>query len=266
VPDNVPNREMLKEYLHRPLTEVPDPFGKFESFGHHNNAMLRDFLDTFGFEYEFASATEYYRSGKLDAILLCAAERYDEIMAIMLPSLREERQATYSCFLPISPNTGRVLYVPVKQVDGANGTITFDDEDGTEVTLPVTGGNVKLQWKPDFGARWAALGVDFEMYGKDHGPNTQLYDGICRALGGRAPEHYVYELFLDGEGHERVAGAIGRGACVRRDAGLRRPAAHRRPATPRPLRAAHPKACPTARRRRRGARADRRARAGRRPP
>ncbi len=213
VPDNVPNREMLKGYLHRPLTEVPDPFGKFESFGHHNNAMLRDFLDTFGFEYEFASATEYYRSGKLDAILLRAAERYDEIMAIMLPSLREERQATYSCFLPISPDTGRVLYVPMKQVDGKNGTITFDDEDGTEVTVPVTGGNVKLQWKPDFGARWAALGVDFEMYGKDHGPNTPIYDGICRALGGRAPEHFVYELFLDGEG-QKISKSRGNGLSI----------------------------------------------------
>ena len=197
VPDNVPNPEMLRAHLQRPLTAVPDPFGEYESFGAHNNAMLRRFLDAFGFDYEFASATDYYKSGKLDAILLRAVERYDAIMAVMLASLREERQQTYSCFLPISPTTGRVLYVPMKHVDGANGTVTFDDEDGREVTLPVTGGNVKLQWKPDFGARWAALGVDFEMYGKDHATNTPIYDRICEILGGRAPQHFIYELFLD---------------------------------------------------------------------
>ena len=142
---------------------MPDPFGEYESFGHHNNAMLRRFLDTFGFEYEFYSATEFYRSGQFDDTLRLATERYDAIMAIMLKSLREERQQTYSCFLPIHPETGRVLYVPMKNVDAVNHTITFDDENGREWTLPVTGGNVKLQWKPDFGARWAALGVDFEM-------------------------------------------------------------------------------------------------------
>ncbi|MCL4139680.1 UNVERIFIED_CONTAM: hypothetical protein GTU68_040231, partial [Idotea baltica] len=197
IPDNVPGGEMLAEHLHRPLTAVPDPFGEFDSFGNHNNAMLRRFLDTFGFDYEFASSTEYYKSGKFDEILLRSAERYDDIMAIMLKSLREERQQTYSIFLPISPQSGRVLYVPMKNVDAKNGTVTFDDEDGTETTLPITGGNVKLQWKPDFGARWAALDVDFEMYGKDHSTNTPIYDGICRALGGRAPEHFTYELFLD---------------------------------------------------------------------
>jgi lysyl-tRNA synthetase class 1 len=172
VPDNVPNQDLLKANLHKPLTVVPDPFEEFESFGHHNNAMLRRFLDTFGFEYEFASATDYYKSGKFDDILLRCAERYRKIMDIMLPTLGEERQATYSCFLPISPTSGRVLYVPMKDVNGKDGTITFEDEDGTDITLPVTGGNVKLQWKPDFGARWAALGVDFEMFGKDHGPNA----------------------------------------------------------------------------------------------
>jgi lysyl-tRNA synthetase class 1 len=202
VPDNVPNQDMLRLHLHKPLTRVPDPFGEYESFGHHNNAMLRRFLDTFGFEYEFASATDYYTSGRFDAILLRAAERYQKIMDIMLPTLGEERQATYSCFLPISPKSGRVLYVPMKEVNAKAGTITFTDEDGQDVTLPVTGGNVKLQWKPDFGARWAALGVDFEMYGKDHMSNTVIYDGICKVLGGTPPEHFVYELFLDEKGEK----------------------------------------------------------------
>ncbi len=213
VPDNVPNPDMLRGHLQRPLTAVPDPFGEFESFGHHNNAMLRRFLDTFGFEYEFASATDYYKSGRLDDILLRAAERYDAIMEVMLASLREERQQTYSCFLPISPISGRVLYVPLKEVNARDGTITFEDEDGRDATLPVTGGNVKLQWKPDFGARWAALDVDFEMYGKDHLPNTPIYDAICEILGARAPQHYIYELFLDGEGR-KISKSKGNGISI----------------------------------------------------
>ena len=213
VPGNVPDQEMLKEHLQKPLTSVPDPFGTHESFGHHNNAMLRRFLDTFRFEYEFYSATEFYRTGQFDTILLRAAERYDALMKVMLKSLREERRQTYSIFLPIHPETGRVLYVPMKHVDAENGTITFDDEDGREWTLPVTGGNVKLQWKPDFGARWAALGVDFEMYGKDHSTNTPIYDAICRILGEPAPEHFTYELFLDDQG-QKISKSSGNGISI----------------------------------------------------
>ncbi len=213
VPGNVPNPDALTEHLQRPLTAVPDPFGTHDSFGHHNNAMLRRFLDTFGFEYEFISATEFYASGQFDDVLLRAAEKYDEVMAVMLASLREERRQTYSCFLPISPISGRVLYVPMKDVNGEDGTVTFEDEDGTDVTLPVTGGNVKLQWKPDFGARWAALGVDFEMYGKDHSTNTPIYDKICRILGGKAPEHFTYELFLDESGG-KISKSSGNGISI----------------------------------------------------
>lgn len=213
VPENVPNQALLQENLQRPLTSVPDPFEEFESFGHHNNAMLRRFLDTFGFQYDFYSATEFYKSGKFDEILLRCVEKYDDLMAIMLKSLRDERQQTYSIFLPIHPETGRVLYVPVKSVDATEGTITFDDDDGREWTLPVTGGNVKLQWKPDFGARWAALDVDFEMYGKDHSTNTPIYDGICRTLGVRPPEHFTYELFLDDQG-QKISKSKGNGLSI----------------------------------------------------
>ncbi|AII88022.1 lysine--tRNA ligase [Planktomarina temperata] len=213
VPGNVPNPERLTAHLQRPLTSVPDPFEDYESFGHHNNAMLRRFLDTFGFEYDFISATEFYQSGQFDQILLRAVEKYDDIMKVMLASLREERQKTYSIFLPIHPETGRVLYVPMKSVDAKNGTITFDTEEGEEMTLPVTGGNVKLQWKPDFGARWAALGVDFEMYGKDHSTNTPIYDKICRILGQPAPEHFSYELFLDENG-QKISKTSGNGVSI----------------------------------------------------
>lgn len=213
VPGNVPNQEMMQEHVQKPLSDVPDPFGTHDSFGAHNNAMLRRFLDTFGFEYDFYSSTEYYRSGAFDEILKLAVEKYDDIMAVMLASLREERQQTYSIFLPISPKTGRVLYVPTKSIDKVNHTITFDDEDGTETTLPVTGGNVKLQWKPDFGARWAALNVDFEMYGKDHSTNTHIYDKICRILGAPAPAHFFYELFLDADGH-KISKSSGNGVSI----------------------------------------------------
>ena len=213
VPENVPRQDMLRQHLQQPLTTVPDPFGEYDSFGAHNNAMLRRFLDSFGFEYAFISATEFYRSGRFDETLLRAAERYDAIMEVMLASLREERQQTYSCFLPVSPTSGRVLYVPIRHIDAKGGTITFDDENGQELTLPITGGNVKLQWKPDFGARWAALDVDFEMYGKDHSTNTPIYDRICEILGGRKPEHFTYELFLDQHG-QKISKSKGNGLSI----------------------------------------------------
>ncbi|WP_026060536.1 lysine--tRNA ligase [Pseudaminobacter salicylatoxidans] len=214
IPDSVPDRAALEPYLHIPLSAVPNPFGgDYESFADHNNAMLCRFLDTFGFDYEFASATQYYKSGRFDEMLLRAAECYDKIMAVMLPTLGEERQATYSPFLPISPKSGRVLYVPMKHVDAKAGTITFDDEDGAETTLSVKGGNVKLQWKPDFGMRWAALGIDFEMFGKDHQTNASIYDRICNILGGRAPEHFVYELFLDENG-QKISKSKGNGLTI----------------------------------------------------
>ncbi len=214
IPENVPDRAALEPYLQMPLTVVPNPYGgDYKSFGDHNNTMLRRFLDTFGFDYEFASATEYYKSGRFDDMLLRAVEKYDAIMKVMLPTLGEERQATYSPFLPISPKSGRVLYVPMKHVDAKAGTITFNDEDGTETTLPVTGGKVKMQWKPDFGMRWAALGVDFEMFGKDHQTNAGIYDKICNILGGRAPEHFVFELFLDEHG-QKISKSKGNGLTI----------------------------------------------------
>jgi lysyl-tRNA synthetase class 1 len=214
IPDTVPSKEAMEPHLQKPLTSVPDPWtNEFDSFGHHNNAMLRRFLDTFGFDYEFASATDYYKSGKFDTVLRRAAERYDDIMKVMLPTLGAERQATYSPFLPISPISGRVLYVPMKEVDAKNGTVTFEDEDGRDTTVPVTGGHVKMQWKPDFGMRWAALDVDFEMFGKDHQTNAHVYDKICEILGGKAPEHYVFELFLDAEG-QKISKSKGNGLTI----------------------------------------------------
>jgi len=214
IPENVPDRKALEPYLHMPLTAVPNPFGgNYASFGDHNNAMLRRFLDTFGFQYEFASATDYYKSGRFDDMLIHALEKFDDIMAVMLPTLGEERQATYSPFLPISPTSGRVLYVPMKDVNPKQGTITFTDEDGTDVTLDVRGGRTKLQWKPDFGMRWAALGVDFEMFGKDHQTNAPVYDRISEILGGTAPNHFVYELFLDDKG-QKISKSKGNGLSI----------------------------------------------------
>src|SRR6195256_363932 len=169
VPDNVPNKEMLASHLGKPLSRIPDPFSnEYPSFGAHNNARLHAFLDRFGFDYEFASSTDYYTSGKFDMALLRVLERLDPVMKIMLPSLREERAATYSPFLPICPRTGVVLYVPIVEHDAKAGTVSYDDpETKARVTLPVTGGHCKLQWKPDWAMRWVALGVDYEMAGKD---------------------------------------------------------------------------------------------------
>src|ERR1043166_6550935 len=169
VPDNVPNKEMLAAHLGKPLTQVPDPFSNdYPSFGAHNNARLRAFLDTFGFDYEFMSSTDCYKSGRFDAALMTVLERLDKVMAIMLPSLREERAQSYSPFLPISPRTGIVLQVPIVEHDAKAGTITYEDPETKErVVTPVTGGHCKLQWKPDWAMRWVALGIDYEMAGKD---------------------------------------------------------------------------------------------------
>ncbi|MHA6287401.1 lysine--tRNA ligase [Maricaulis sp. CAU 1757] len=213
VPTNLPNQDMLTEHLGKPLTDVPDPFGTHDGFAQHNNARLRSFLDSFGFDYDFYSATEQYRSGAFDDALLRALEKFDDIMKVMLPTLGAERQATYSPFLPISPTTGRVLYVPMKAVNAKTGEITFEDEDGTDVTMPVTGGRTKLQWKPDFGMRWAALGVDFEMFGKDHAANAPVYSKICRILGEQPPVQFIYELFLDEKG-EKISKSKGNGLAV----------------------------------------------------
>jgi lysyl-tRNA synthetase class 1 len=210
VPGNVPNREQMAEDLNLPLTKVRDPFGTHDSFGAHNNARLNAFLDSYGFEYEFASSTEYYAAGRFDEMLLTALERFDKILAIMLPTLGEERRATYSPFLPVSPKTGHVLQVPTLERNVANGTIVYEEPDGERVEIPVTGGNVKMQWKPDWAMRWAALGVDYEMSGKDLIDSVTQATKICRALGRTPPETLTYELFNDEQG-QKISKSKGNG-------------------------------------------------------
>ncbi|SNT57587.1 lysyl-tRNA synthetase, class I [Tardiphaga sp. OK246] len=202
VPDNVPNKDMLASHLGKPLTRVPDPFSnEYPSFGAANNARLRVFLDQFGFDYEFASSTDYYTSGRFDTTLLKMLAVYDKVMDIILPTLGPDRRATYSPFLPISKTTGVVLQVPMIRRDVAAGTVTYVDPDtNEEVTTPVTGGNVKCQWKADWAMRWAALGIDYEMAGKDLIDSVKLSGKICAALGGTPPEGFNYELFLDDKG------------------------------------------------------------------
>ncbi|GAA0771951.1 lysine--tRNA ligase [Brevundimonas olei] len=210
VPEGIPNPEMLREDLHLPLTKVRDPFGTHDSFGAHNNARLRAFLDSFGFEYEFMSSTETYRSGRFDAALLTMLERFDKVMGIMLPTLGEERRATYSPFLPISPITGHVLQVPTLERNVEKGTIVFDDPAGGRTEVPVTGGHVKLQWKPDWAMRWTALDIDYEMSGKDLIESVRESSKLCRAIGGVPPEGFNYELFLDIEG-KKISKSKGNG-------------------------------------------------------
>ncbi|PIB94321.1 lysine--tRNA ligase [Caulobacter sp. FWC2] len=210
VPDNIENKQPLIEDLGKPLTVVRDPFGTHDSFGAHNNARLRAFLDGFGFEYEFVSSTECYKGGLFDATLLTALERFDAIQKVMLPTLGEERRATYSPFLPVSPTTGKVLQVPTLERNVEKGTITFEDEDGSKVEVPVTGGHVKMQWKPDWAMRWTALGVDYEMSGKDLIDSVKASGAICKALGGVPPEGFNYELFLD-ENNQKISKSKGNG-------------------------------------------------------
>ncbi len=210
VPGNVPNQEQMAEDLHLPLTKVRDPFGTHDSFGAHNNARLNAFLDSYGFEYEFVSSTEYYASGRFDEMLLTALERFDKILDIMLPTLGEERRATYSPFLPVSPKTGHVLQVPTLERNVAKGTIVYEEPDGERVEVPVTGGHVKMQWKPDWAMRWAALGVDYEMSGKDLIDSVTQATKICRALGRTPPETLTYELFNDEQG-QKISKSKGNG-------------------------------------------------------
>jgi lysyl-tRNA synthetase, class I len=209
VPDNVPNKEMLGSYLGKPLTRVPDPFGTHDSFAAHNNARLREFLDQFGFEYEFISSTDAYASGQFDATLKLILHRYQAIMDIMLPTLGKERQATYSPVLPVSAKSGIVLQVPVTVVDAEAGLVSFDDE-GETVTQSILGGQAKLQWKPDWGMRWAALSVDYEMHGKDLIDSATLGGKIAQVLGGRRPDGLIYEMFLDEKG-EKISKSKGNG-------------------------------------------------------
>jgi lysyl-tRNA synthetase class 1 len=212
VPGNIPNPEMLEANLGKPLTSIPDPFGTHESYGAHNNARLRAFLDRFGFDYEFLSSTDCYRSGRFDKALLAVLENYEAVRDIVLPTLGPERRATYSPFLPISPKSGIVLQVPILEWNKKSGTIVFEDG-GRKTELPVTGGHVKCQWKVDWAMRWFALGIDYEMSGKDLISSVELSTKIARALGGEPPETLNYELFLDEHG-QRISKSKGNGLSV----------------------------------------------------
>ena len=210
VPDNVPNREDMARHLGKPLTDVPDPFGTHPSFAEHNNARLRAFLDQCGFAYEFLSSTECYRSGRFDEALLRLLACYDEVMAVMLPTLRAERRATYSPFLPICPKTGVVLQVPIVAHDADAGTVSYRDDAGRLIEVPVTGGRCKLQWKPDWAMRWYALDVDYEMSGADLIDSAKQSSRICRILGAPPPEGFHFELFRDENG-EKISKSKGNG-------------------------------------------------------
>ncbi len=214
VPDNVPNAAMLREFIGQPLTRVPDPFGTHPSFGAHNNARLRTFLDSFGFEYEFASSTEYYASGRFDAALQRVAERHDAIVAAILPTLGAERQATYSPFLPLHPRTGRVMQVRIDRVDAVAGLLEWQDPDsGERFQTPIGGGACKLQWKADWAMRWHALDVDYEMSGKDLIDSVKLSGQVCRVLGSPPPVGFTYELFLD-QNAQKISKSKGNGLSV----------------------------------------------------
>ena len=213
VPDNVPNQGLLTAHLGRPLSRIPDPFDKYESFAHHNNAMLREFLDRFGFDYEFVSASDRYNSGAFDDALRNVLRHFDAIQAIMLPTLREERRKTYSPVLPVSPKTGHVLQVPIAVVDAENGIVRFEDMDGAVIEQSILGGRAKLQWKVDWAMRWVDLGVDYEMCGKDLTDSLTQSGKIAQVLGGRRPEGLIYELFLDENG-EKISKSKGNGLTI----------------------------------------------------
>ena len=219
VPENVPNQDMLKQNLGKPLTSIQDPFGTDKSFGWHNNNKLLSFLKSFGFEegenkdYIFVSATEYYKSGKHNKMLHNCAVHYKDLMDIMLPTLGEERASNYSPFMPIDPESGIVITNGVIKVNPDKDTITYYDNNKNEKEISYLNGGCKLQWKCDFGGRWASLGVDYEIYGKDHYPNEPVYRAICKALGEEPPVNFFYELFLDNNG-QKISKSKGNGLTI----------------------------------------------------
>ena len=213
VPENIPNRSMVQEHVGKLLTSIPDPFETHESYGHYMNSTFCAFLDRFEFEYEFMSATECYRSGRYDEMLIKLLENYDKALKILLPTLGEERQKTYSPFLPLCPRTSKVLQVPIVSVNVDRGSISYEDEDGNLVEVPVTGGHCKLQWKADWGMRWAAFGVQYESHGKDLTPSTEPSSQICKLLDRNPPILFPYELFLDKDG-KKISKSKGNGLSV----------------------------------------------------
>ncbi len=212
VPDNIPNKEVLKENLHKPLTNIPDPFEKFKSFGEHNNEMLKKFLNKFNFKYSFKSSTELYKSGNFNSTLKLILNNYKGIMDIILPTLGKERQKTYSPFLPICPDTGIVLEIPILEIDEKNSKIIFNNN-GQKLEKSILDGNCKLQWKVDWAMRWYALDVDFEMYGKDLIESAILSTKIIKLLGKPNPSGFAYELFLDEKG-EKISKSKGNGITI----------------------------------------------------
>ena len=212
VPENIPNEEVLKKNIGKPLTAIPDPFKKFGSFGEHNNEMLKVFLNKFNFKFNFKSSTENYKKGVFNKSLMRVLEKYEDIMNIVLPTLREERRKTYCPFLPICPKTGKVLEIPLEQMDVKTGKVVFNNN-GEKLETDILNGNCKLQWKVDWAMRWFTFDVDFEMYGKDLTESAILSNKICRALGKNPPNGFAYELFLDEKG-EKISKSKGNGISI----------------------------------------------------
>ena len=212
VPDNIPNNEILKNNIGKPLSSIPDPFKKFKSFSEHNNSMLKEFLKKFNFDFNFKSSTENYKNGTFNESLKRVAEKYDEIMNIILPTLRSERKKTYCPFLPICPKTGKVLEIPMIDLNKENGKIIFENG-GDKLQTNIYDGNCKLQWKVDWAMRWFTFNVDFEMYGKDLTESAILSSKVCKILGKMPPSGFAYELFLDEKG-EKISKSKGNGITI----------------------------------------------------
>ncbi len=208
VPDNIPNADMVQQHLGKPLCDIPDPFGEEESFSGYMNAKLRSFLDSFGFDYEFISSKDKYRSGEFNSGLLRILECYDEVRNVIVPTLRKPSREDWSPFFPVCENCGKVNNTRVTDTHPEDGTISYVCDQsfrgsqacGHESTVPVTDGHVKVGWKVDWALRWYVLGVDYEMYGKDLIDSAALSAEIVRVLGGEPPAGMFYEMFLDENG------------------------------------------------------------------
>jgi lysyl-tRNA synthetase, class I len=222
VPKNLPNGEMLKEHLGKPLTSIPDPFGQEKSFAHYMNRKLRDFLDSFGFTYQFASSTEQYKSGVFDEGFKRIVEHYDEVSDLFKATIAEEKRAAWSPFFPICASCGRVYSTRVIAVDPKALTVSYACDAplagkysccGHHGVASILGGGCKVGWKVDWALRWYCLGVDYEMHGEDLLESARLSSKIVKVLGGEPPELFKYELFLDENG-KKISKKIGNGISI----------------------------------------------------
>jgi lysyl-tRNA synthetase class 1 len=221
VPLNMPQPDMLAEHLGKPLCYIPDPFGQDESYSAHMNRKLQEFLDAYGFTYQFQSSQEAYERGDFDEGLAILLQKVEQVRAIILPTLGQDKRADWSPFFPICQKCGRIYSTRVIGYHPEDNTIDYVCDQpigsaagcGDKNTISILGGQVKVGWKVDWALRWYAYDVGYEMYGKDLIDSARLSGQITRLMSKQPPNGFFYEMFLDEEGR-KISKSVGKGLTV----------------------------------------------------